>query len=75
MPADVRVEKERALAGYRADFEKAKASVGPRKRNDIVSRYHMVRFFGMLPPQPTMPGVTSGNRAAKGHTDTEETSD
>ncbi|MCJ1244174.1 18S rRNA maturation protein [Trapelia coarctata] len=45
MPADVRIEKERALAGYRADFEKSKAAVGPRKRNDIISRYHMVRFF------------------------------
>lgn len=51
MPADVRIEKERALAGYRADFEKSKAAVGPKKRNDIVSRYHMVRFFGMSSAQ------------------------
>ena len=44
LPADVRVEKERALAGYRADFEKSKVPL--RKRNDLISRYHMVRFFG-----------------------------
>ena len=41
--ADVRIEKERALAGYKADLEKA----GEEKRKkDIIGKYHMVRFFG-----------------------------
>ena len=43
LPADVRIEKERALAGYKADLEKA----GEEKRKkDIIGKYHMVRFFG-----------------------------
>jgi hypothetical protein len=45
MPADVRIEKERALAGYQADFEKVKDS---KKKKDIIAKYHMVRFFGKI---------------------------
>ena len=47
LPADVRVEKERALASYEADFEKSNDG---KKRNDMISRYHMVRFFGAYMP-------------------------
>ncbi|MCJ1284116.1 18S rRNA maturation protein [Xylographa opegraphella] len=43
LPADVRIEKERALAGYRVDLESAQ---GERRRSDMIKRYHMVRFFG-----------------------------
>ena len=49
LPVDVRVEKERALAGYRADLEKTNDA---KKRNDMISRYHMVRFFGAYTPSP-----------------------
>ncbi|MCJ1389512.1 18S rRNA maturation protein [Xylographa bjoerkii] len=42
LPADVRIEKERALAGYRADLECAQDE---KRRADMIKRYHMVRFF------------------------------
>ena len=44
LPANVRVEKERALVGYRADLEYAQDE---KRRSDMIKRYHMVRFFGM----------------------------
>lgn len=43
MPADVRVEKERALAGYRKDLENAEKE---KQKQLLIKRYHMVRFFG-----------------------------
>ncbi|MCJ1401189.1 18S rRNA maturation protein [Xylographa trunciseda] len=43
MPADVRMEKDRALAGYRADLESA---LDEKRKADMIKRYHMVRFFG-----------------------------
>lgn len=42
MPAGIRIEKERALAGYKQDLAKA---VEDKKRNEVIARYHMVRFF------------------------------
>lgn len=42
LPAGVRIEKERALAGYKQDV--AKISEDKRK-NEFVKKYHMVRFF------------------------------
>lgn len=43
MPADVRIEKERALAGYKQDLENA----GREKQKQLmIKRYHMVRFVG-----------------------------
>ncbi|KAM5450964.1 18S rRNA maturation protein [Microsporum audouinii] len=42
LPADVRVEKERALKGYQRDLEKAEEN---RARNAIISKYHFVRFL------------------------------
>ena len=44
LPADVRIEKERALAGYRLDLNKAREE---KRKKDIIRRYHMVRFFGI----------------------------
>ncbi len=43
LPAGVRIEKERALAGYRQDLEQAEAE---KRKQQMISKYHMVRFFG-----------------------------
>ena len=43
LPADVRIEKERALTGYRADL---KGAQNEKRKADMIKRYHMVRFFG-----------------------------
>ena len=43
LPADIRVEKERAVAGYERDLELA---LQEKKKQDMISKYHMVRFFG-----------------------------
>lgn len=45
MTADVRVENERALAGYKQDLSAAK---NHQRNNKMISKYHMVRFFGEL---------------------------
>ena len=45
MPADARVESERALAGYRQDLAAVEEG---KRRAKMVGRYHMVRFFGAL---------------------------
>ena len=42
LPADVRLEKERALAGYKHDLE---AALHEKEKQKMISRYHMVRFF------------------------------
>ena len=42
LPPGVRIEKERALAGYKQDLEKA---VEEKNKNQMISKYHMVRFF------------------------------
>ena len=47
LPADIRVEKERALAGYKLDLEKAEYE---KLKQRMVKKYHMVRFFGWLLP-------------------------
>ena len=44
LPADVRVEKERALAGYRLDLSMAQEE---KRKKDLIGKYHMVRFFGI----------------------------
>ncbi|KAL8803511.1 MAG: hypothetical protein Q9182_003112 [Xanthomendoza sp. 2 TL-2023] len=43
LPLKVRIEKERALAGYKQDLEKAQEGKG---RQRMIKKYHMVRFFG-----------------------------
>ncbi len=43
LPADVRVEKERALAGYKLDLESAETG---KRKQQMIKKYHMVRFFG-----------------------------
>ena len=42
MPEGIRIEKERALAGYKQDLEQA---IAEKKRNEMIGKYHMVRFF------------------------------
>ena len=43
LPAGVRIEKERALAGYKQDLQQAQAE---KRKQHMISKYHMVRFFG-----------------------------
>ncbi|KAL8928136.1 MAG: hypothetical protein Q9172_001046 [Xanthocarpia lactea] len=42
LPLDVRIEKERALAGYKQDLENAQHE---KERQRMIKKYHMVRFF------------------------------
>ncbi|KAI9875463.1 MAG: 18S rRNA maturation protein [Pleopsidium flavum] len=42
MPAGVRIENERALAGYKQELEAADEG---RRKSKMIKRYHMVRFF------------------------------
>lgn len=43
LPADIRIEKERALAGYKTDLENAEKE---KRKQQMIKKYHMVRFFG-----------------------------
>ena len=43
LPAGVRVEKERALAGYKQDVENIHKD---KRKSELIKKYHMVRFFG-----------------------------
>lgn len=43
LPAGVRIEKERALAGYKQDVEKIRED---KRKSELIKKYHMVRFFG-----------------------------
>lgn len=43
LPAGVRIEKERALTGYKQDLDNAEEE---KRKQALIKRYHMVRFFG-----------------------------
>lgn len=43
LPADVQVVQERALAGYRQELKRIESA---KRRKQMISKYHMVRFFG-----------------------------
>jgi hypothetical protein len=45
LPADVKMESERALAAYQAELA---AAAEEKTRQKMIKKYHMVRFFGML---------------------------
>lgn len=45
LPADARIVQERALAGYEEDLAEETAR---RERSSMISKYHFVRFLGML---------------------------
>jgi len=49
LPPGVRIEKERALAGYRMDLENAEEE---KRTKEMIGRYHMVRFFGRITQNP-----------------------
>ncbi|KAL8824626.1 MAG: hypothetical protein Q9191_004924 [Dirinaria sp. TL-2023a] len=42
LPEDVRIEQERALAGYKADLIEAE---NEKRKKHMIKKYHMVRFF------------------------------
>ncbi|MCJ1355473.1 MAG: 18S rRNA maturation protein [Icmadophila ericetorum] len=42
LPADVCIEKERALINYQSELEKLDEE---KQKKDIIGKYHMVRFF------------------------------
>ena len=54
LPAGVRIEKERALAGYKQDVEKIQED---KRKNELIKKYHMVRFFGGLLLALVKPGT------------------
>lgn len=43
LPADVRLENERALAAYKQELAEADEE---KVRQRMIKKYHMVRFFG-----------------------------
>ncbi len=43
LPPGVRIEKERALAGYKQDVGNVYED---KRKNELIKKYHMVRFFG-----------------------------
>jgi rRNA-processing protein Efg1 len=45
LPADVRLENERALEAFKHELSLAQSASREQK---IAKKYHMVRFFGML---------------------------
>ena len=45
LPADVRVDDERALAAYQQELAAAEAE---KRKQKMIKKYHMVRFFGIL---------------------------
>ena len=47
LPADVRVEKERALESYLADLDEAREKIRNKR---IIKKYHGIRFFGTFLP-------------------------
>jgi outer membrane biosynthesis protein TonB len=56
LPADVRVDSERALADYQQELAAAEAE---KIRQKMIKKYHMVRFFGIQ--FPGHGSVTSAN--------------
>ena len=50
LPANVRIEDERALAAYQQELASAEAE---KIRQKMIQKYHMVRFFGR-PLLPTL---------------------
>ena len=42
LPADVRIENERALAAYEQELV---AALAEKTRQKMIKKYHMVRFF------------------------------
>lgn len=50
LPADVRIEDERALATFQQELASAEAE---KFRQKMIKKYHMVRFFGIKNLSPS----------------------
>jgi len=65
LPANIRVENERALAAYQEELAAAEEE---KTRQKMISKYHMVRFFGMYHLWLVMAGKLTPRRASKSFT-------
>ncbi len=64
LPADVRVENERALAAYEQELVAAEEE---KVKQKMIKKYHMVRFFGMQTLQNHAYKLLTSHRASKSH--------
>ena len=73
LPANVRIEDERALAAYQQELAAAEAE---KIRQKMIKRYHMVRFFGMSSASPHIFQllIVPALRTSKGYETAEEAS-
>lgn len=71
LPADVRVEDERALEAYHQELAAAEAE---KLRQKMIKKYHMVRFFGKFCLITGTISILTICRAPKSHEKFEETS-
>jgi hypothetical protein len=60
LPANLRIEDERALATYQQELASAQAE---KTRQKMIKKYHMVRFFGK--PLKVWIGSLSANKCSK----------
>lgn len=70
LPANVRVEDERALAAYEDELIAAEAE---KVRQKMIKKYHMVRFFGTYILALAISSYLYVCREAEGHEAGEET--
>lgn len=71
LPADVRLENERALAAYQQELNAADEE---KTRQRMIKKYHMVRFFGKSKFFKRLVIVTNmSHRETKSDEDTQET--
>lgn len=70
LPADVRLENERALAAYQQELNAADEE---KTRQRMIKKYHMVRFFGKLQLLKGLLIATNiSHRETKGHEDAQK---
>lgn len=65
LPANMKVETERALAAYQLELVAAEEE---KTRQKMISKYHMVRFFGMFDSYLIKFNLLISHRTAKGLT-------
>lgn len=74
IPANVRIEDERALTAYQQELASAEHM---KKRNKMIGKYHKVRFFGRTPPKLPLDHQLLTNislRTSEGNQSAKETS-
>jgi hypothetical protein len=70
LPADVRVENERALAAYQQELNAADEE---KTRQRMIKKYHMVRFFGKFESsQSLLTVINISHRETKGDENTQK---